>query len=186
MSKHRIGAAVGLLLVAALSAGIARATIPDAAGTIHACSKRQNGQLRVVKAAGDCLKSEAPLDWRQVGPVGSQGLQGPQGNQGQLGTQGDSGSDGLGVTGHQIVTDTGTTTQQGNEAYGSAAAVCPQFTTLVGGGYALPPQADVTVKENDATYLVSGDEWIVEVWGKPGVSVTAYAICVDQQPLEGS
>jgi hypothetical protein len=186
MSGRRVAVAAGLLLVAGLSAGIARAMIPDAAGTIHACFKSSNGQLRIVAAAGDCLKNEQSLDWQQVGPTGAQGPQGPQGKQGQQGPPGGPGSDGLGVSGYQIVADTGTTTTQGNDVLGSAAAVCPQFTTLVGGGYELPSSADVTVKKNNATYLVSGDEWIVEVWGQSGVSFTAYAICVDQQPLEGS
>src|SRR6266540_2340071 len=109
MSRRRVAVAAGLLLVAALSAGIAKAMIPDAAGTIHACFKSKNGQLRVVQAAGDCLNSEQSLDWRQVGPTGAQGAQGPQGAQGQQGPQGDTGPDGLGVTGYQIVTQTGTT-----------------------------------------------------------------------------
>lgn len=186
MSRRRIAVAAGLLLVAALSAGIARAMIPDAAGTIHACYKSKNGQLRVVEAAGDCLKNEQSLDWQQVGPSGAQGPQGPQGQQGQQGPQGGPGSDGLGVSGYQIVTASGTTVLQNGNASGSAAAVCPQLTTLVGGGYELPSSADVTVSHNNATYLVSGDEWVVDVRGSAVVSFTAYAVCVDQQPLEGS
>jgi len=186
MSRRHVAAAAGLVLVTALSAGIAKAMIPDAAGTIHACFKSKNGQVRVVQAAGDCLNSEQSLDWRQVGPTGAQGAQGPQGAQGQQGPQGDTGPDGLGVTGYQIVTQTGTTTTHGSDAWDTASAVCPQLTTLVGGGYELPSAADVTVRGNSATYLVSGDEWNVEVWGSAGVSFTAYAVCVDSQPLEGS
>ena|SRR5438067_4976909 len=188
MSRRRIAtAAVGLLLLAAASAGIARAMIPDATGTVHACFKRTNGQLRVVQSAGDCLNSEQSLDWRQVGPTGVQGPPGPQGATGPQGVQGDPGSDGLGVSGYQIATQTGTTAADGSgDVLGSAAAVCPQLTTLVGGGFEVPPAADVTVRTNDATYDVSGDEWDVEVWGTAGVSFTAYAVCVDSQPLEGS
>jgi hypothetical protein len=185
VSRRHISVAVGLLLVAALSAGIARAMIRDATGTIHACFKSKNGQLRVVQSAGDCTNSEQSLDWRQTGPTGAQGPQGLQGPQGKQGPPGDRGADGLGVTGYQIVTDTGTTSGQGI-ASGTAVAVCPQLTTLVGGGFEQTWPGTVAVKENDARYLVSGDEWTVELMGQSGISFTAYAICVDQQPLEGS
>lgn len=187
MSRRAITVAVGLLLVAALAAGIARAMIPDAAGTIHACFKSQNGQLRVVQSANQCQKSAESLDWRQYGAPGPQGPQGPQGPFGQQGPQGDTGPDGLGVTGYRIVTQTGTTTKHNNgDTWGEASAVCPQFTTLVGGGFELPPAADVTVRANEAEYQLSSDDWHAEVWGTAGVSFTAYAVCVDQQPLEGS
>jgi hypothetical protein len=200
MSRRAITVAVGLLLVAGLAAGIARAMIPDAAGMIHGCFKTKNGQLRVVQSANELCKkdvtmpqhtfgpnNEELLDWRQTGAPGAQGQQGPQGPFGQQGPQGDPGPDGLGVTGYRIVTQSGTTTKhQNGDAWGEALAVCPQFTTLVGGGFELPSAADVTVMANEPEYQLSSDEWRAEVWGTAGVSFTAYAVCVDQQPLEGS
>ncbi len=187
MSKrHAALAAAALALIAAAAAGIARATIPDAGGTIHACFKSQNGQLRVVDAASLCQKSEQPVAWVQMGSTGGQGPQGPQGIQGQQGPQGDQGSSGRGVSGYQLVTATGTTATQGGTTSGSAFAVCPGLTTLVGGGFQLPPSADVTVERNEGSYSILGTQWEVEVWGQAGVTFTAYAVCVDSQPLSGS
>jgi len=64
-----VGLAVGL-------GGVAWATIPDAAGVIHACYKAQNGQLRVIDVSlgQSCVPSEVALQWSQTGPGGSQGL----------------------------------------------------------------------------------------------------------------
>lgn len=66
-------------------------------GVIHACYKKENGQLRVVGASQSCLASETALSWNAVGPQGpqgEQGLAGPQGEQGMPGPQGPRGEQG--------------------------------------------------------------------------------------------
>ncbi|HET7450763.1 MAG TPA: hypothetical protein VFJ78_09210 [Gaiellaceae bacterium] len=187
MTRRRIAFAAALVLVTAASAGVARAVIPDASGTIHACLKAKNGQLRIVDAAASCLLNEQSLDWKPVGPPGGPGPQGPQGAPGPQGPQGDQGFAGLGVTGYQVVTADATTPNNGSSSLATAEADCPPLTSVVGGGYdVFLPSSDVTIKENEAAVTFFGDMWIVQAQGSGGVVFTAYAICVDDQPLSGS
>jgi len=96
--------ALALVVVgaAALSAGVAYATIPDAGGVIHGCYVKSNGLLRVYDTTGTaktpvstpCLKDEAPLNWNETGPQGPKGDTGPQGPQGAKGDKGDKGDTG--------------------------------------------------------------------------------------------
>ncbi len=78
----------------ALVVGIAAASIPDSAGVIHACYKRQTGRLRVIDIAArnHCKTGETELTWNQQGPQGDPGPQGPPGPQGTKGAQGPPGS----------------------------------------------------------------------------------------------
>lgn len=50
--------------------------------TIYGCYKKNDGQLRIVKQASQCLPSEVPISWNKVGPSGSPGAPGPQGARG--------------------------------------------------------------------------------------------------------
>ena len=58
---------------------------PGQPGVIYGCYKQVNGQLRVVRGPGQCLPSESPIYWNQVGPQGPPGPPGPQGPQGPPG-----------------------------------------------------------------------------------------------------
>ena len=53
----------------------------SSAATIHACAKKQNGQLRQVAAPGDCGPSEEPLAWSSEGVKTISGLVGLNGEQ---------------------------------------------------------------------------------------------------------
>jgi Collagen triple helix repeat (20 copies) len=75
----------------ALAGGIAYAAVADSGGTIRACAKQENGQLRLVPSASDCLPSETAVSWNAQGPPGPQG---PTGAAGPTGPQGDTGSTG--------------------------------------------------------------------------------------------
>jgi hypothetical protein len=58
----------------ALAAGVARATIPDGAGVIHACYSRSGGALRVLDdSVTSCKAAETSLAWGVAGPVGPPG-----------------------------------------------------------------------------------------------------------------
>jgi hypothetical protein len=59
-SRVRIAAAV--LVVFAVAAGIAWATIPGSDGLIHACYKDGSGDLRVVPDPSSCRVHETPID----------------------------------------------------------------------------------------------------------------------------
>ena len=48
--------------------GGSSATDSTAAGTIHACVRKQGGSLRIVGAATRCARTEIPLDWNVAGP----------------------------------------------------------------------------------------------------------------------
>lgn len=76
--------------------GGALAAIPGSDGAIHACYKKEDGQLRVIDTAQSqtCNKSEVALAWNQTGPTGPQGAKGdtgPQGAKGDTGAQGTPG-----------------------------------------------------------------------------------------------
>ncbi len=90
-------ALLGLAIVVALAlGGIAYANIPDSGGVIHACYKKNQGDLRVIdtEKAQACLGSEEPLTWNHTGPQGIQGPSGPSGPSGPAGIQGPSGPSG--------------------------------------------------------------------------------------------
>lgn len=71
-------ATAAIVVVLAIAAGVAYATIPDGSGVIHGCFTTSNGALRVVDtdAGGTCKKGESPLNWNQTGPQGSPGQNG--------------------------------------------------------------------------------------------------------------
>lgn len=48
--------------------GGSSATDSTAAGTIHACVRKQGGSLRIVGAGTRCARTEVPLDWNVAGP----------------------------------------------------------------------------------------------------------------------
>jgi hypothetical protein len=79
-----------------LAGGVAWASIPDAAGVIHGCYQKNNGQLRVIDSAQTqaCAPAESPLNWNQTGPQGPQGPQGPLGPKGDAGPTGPQGAPG--------------------------------------------------------------------------------------------
>lgn len=120
------------VIVVAVAAGVAWATIPDGQGVIHTCFKTDNGQLRVVDSAA-CNASETPLSWSQTGPQGTPGPQGPPGPQGDPGAVGPTGPSGLAsVIRVQQTFDTTAEVTGGDVA-------CPEGTTVLGGaGLAIP------------------------------------------------
>jgi hypothetical protein len=175
MSKKTMLMLVAAALVVALGAGVATATIPDSSGTIHGCYKKANGNLTIVDTGkgATCQASEAAVTWSQQG---AQGLPGPQGVQGLQGKQGSAGPDGVGD--YTIVTAQGTTS--GGDA--DVFADCPTGGVAVGGGFDIPPDADVSPFQSQD----DGDAWDVWVFGDNGVTFTVYAVCVGKQQLMGS
>lgn len=88
LSRRLIGAAVVVYFVA-----IAFPAISSAQGnTIIACYKAQNGQLRLVSAASQCLPSEQAIMWNQNGTQGATGATGAAGPQGPAGIAGATGA----------------------------------------------------------------------------------------------
>src|SRR5205823_3482798 len=62
---RRVRLAVGTALVLGVLAAAAWASIPDAAGVIHACRNTSTGALRVIdtNAGQTCTSSETALQW---------------------------------------------------------------------------------------------------------------------------
>ena len=73
------------VLIAVIFTGI---TCYGAEDVIDECYKKVNGQLRVVKDAGQCRPSEVLTSWNQTGPQGPPGAEGPEGSPGSPGTAG--------------------------------------------------------------------------------------------------
>lgn len=98
--RSRSGVAtVAALVGAALTGGVALATIPAGDGVIAACLGT-GGSLRVIDAeAGEtCRRNETLLTWNEQGvpgPVGPEGPQGPVGPEGPTGETGPQGEQGL-------------------------------------------------------------------------------------------
>jgi hypothetical protein len=86
---------VAALAAIGVTAGIALAAIPGAAGTIQGCYKKGNGHLRVVESSADCHRSEVAISWSQKGQKGDPGSAGAPGSPGIPGTNGVNGKDGL-------------------------------------------------------------------------------------------
>ncbi len=87
---------LGIVGVFASGAGVAYATQAggaEATSVIEACVK-QNGQITLVGAAGECGQNETRISWNVVGPPGEAGPQGPQGLQGETGPAGPAGATG--------------------------------------------------------------------------------------------
>jgi hypothetical protein len=58
---------LAISLAACVLCVIAYAAIPDTAGVIHGCYKRNNGTLRVIDdAVTQCDNSETPIQWSQT------------------------------------------------------------------------------------------------------------------------
>ena len=99
-SKARLGSrarfAVALAAALALCGAGLTAYASVNGGSIHACAKKQGGQLRL---AAQCLATERAVSWTQglpgpAGPPGLQGAAGQTGPQGPAGAQGPAGPQG--------------------------------------------------------------------------------------------
>jgi hypothetical protein len=86
----RLRAVLVVAVVALVSAAVAYATIPDAAGVIHGCYTKKGGVLTVIdpSAGQSCSPLQTPLNWNQQGPKGDPGPQGVAGAQGDPGAAG--------------------------------------------------------------------------------------------------
>jgi hypothetical protein len=62
--------------------GLSIAAIPSSTGVIHACYKKSNGTIRVVKAGTRCGKSATALSWNREGVPGAPGPKGVAGPKG--------------------------------------------------------------------------------------------------------
>lgn len=75
----------GLLMLGGMWAvGVVTATVPDAAGVIHACFEPGKSALRVIdtEAGETCRPQEMALSRNQAGPQGPPGPAGPEGPRG--------------------------------------------------------------------------------------------------------
>ena len=74
MFMAKTSKALGVVVVFALAAGTAWASIPDSGGAIHGCYKTDNGKLRVIdSSSAGCQADESSLSWNQTGPTGPPG-----------------------------------------------------------------------------------------------------------------
>jgi hypothetical protein len=168
--KQLIGSRPAVLLAvavvaAALGGSIAWATIPDAAGVIHACYGGK-GALRVIDTAVEsCKLGETPLAWNVQGQPGLSGVE-------------------------NVVVHSQPNVPDG-PAFNSATAQCPAGKRVIGGGGAVWPLAPfppmpVALVASLPTSNASGWGWFAagseisptdDVW-----HVEAVAICANAAP----
>lgn len=79
--------AIAVMFVSTAIAAKPVPPVPPSPSTtvVTACTKKVNGQLRIVSAASQCLPSETAISWNIAGTQGPAGPQGPQGPQGPSG-----------------------------------------------------------------------------------------------------
>jgi hypothetical protein len=83
--RNLVVAGMAALTVLFGAAVVAWASIPDGAGTIHACYDKSNGLVRIVDESTECRRGEFPVEWAVQGPAGEPGERGEQGPPGQPG-----------------------------------------------------------------------------------------------------
>jgi hypothetical protein len=93
---RRRRAALVVVALALVSAGVAYATIPDGSGVIHGCYTNKGGILSVIDPATGqtCSSLQTPITWNQQGPKGDPGPQGDKGDKSDPGPQGPQGDPG--------------------------------------------------------------------------------------------
>jgi hypothetical protein len=151
------------VVVTAVSAGAAYATIPGGDGLIHGCYTKSGGTLRVIDASvTKCKSTETSLDWSQRGLPGPQGDPGEPGPPGPQGEQGEPGAPG-GLAGHEVL---GAQSAE-NSSNKFVTVLCPAGKLPVGGGAELFGAGNVNSAPSevalDSTAITSsGDGWRAE------------------------
>ena len=196
---------VGAVATAAIVCGTAYATVlAPAAGTVHACAKKANGDLRAVSSASGCNAGERALSWNvagtagapgrpgaagTAGPAGATGPAGPQGAIGPQGPQGPQGPAGSSAT-LGLAYPSATFANPATGQYGTPTGVdfgqvpCTSGKQVVGGGVRTSGQ-DQFVNESyptDGSTSAAGNRgWgaTVENVGNTDESFTVYAVCVN-------
>lgn len=100
--KKWCGATLVAAGTVALTAGSASASGGQSTSPVTVCINRQDGVMRIIQAAQQCLTQPGPLQEYQAilnvtgpaGPIGPQGSSGPDGAQGPAGPTGQPGPDG--------------------------------------------------------------------------------------------
>jgi len=164
MRTRTIVTSVAAAAFAAVAAGIAVASIPDGAGNIHACYKRDTGALRVVDpGAGDACKpsSEAALQWNVIPPQGPTGPQGPQGPAGQQGPKGPQGARGGNAVSYNPKTMTVTALVPAAQQIGGffTSLTCPQGTKALMGAWYFVVWSGNKPPPMGESWPISDDEW---------------------------
>src|SRR6266542_2473765 len=173
--------AVVLAVVAALAATgtIAWATIPDAAGVVHGCYQKVNGQLRVIDldAGQACRPSEVAISWSETGPPGPPGPQGPQGPTGPAGPAGPAG-----VSGYEVVTICSPADCGGNlDDTKAAIAHCPAGKHALGGGAIVDvlPVVALNTSHPDPQSSASPDGWLARAYETDPDNITSWTLRVN-------
>lgn len=201
-------AAAAACSAAVIGGGVALAATPGVTDAeIHACFKKQNGQLRAVPDADSCNPSESAIAWNVQGPQGEPGPVGPQGPMGPVGPVGPQGAigpqgpptsfytvsatDGLdGVNDATSDSKTATATcDDGDQATGGGVRV-----TASGGGVSTRPAFTTQQLADGVSIIVDrklGEGWLGrarELTGSNpaddrGWALQVQVICADLPPL---
>jgi hypothetical protein len=155
-----------IVLVAGTAYGVSQTQSP----TLHACSAKSTGALRLVAPGSKCKSKEIPVFWN---------VQGPRGNNGTSG-----------VSGYQLVHNDLILEDGNSGAQGNASVDCPTGTTALGGGGAIlsGDEGPNVSSPEDITYTAPLDDargwqvgWKVD-YGSSGTTtyglrVRVYATC---------
>jgi hypothetical protein len=141
------------VVVTAVSAGAAYATIPGGDGVIHGCYAKSGGTLRVIDASvTKCKSGETALTWSQAG------VPGPQGEQGEAGPPGPQGEPGIpgGLSGYET---RGAASENSSAGFKSVTAECPAGKRAVGGGAETNASSEVALTSSTVRRSAGADTW---------------------------
>jgi hypothetical protein len=161
-----------LWLAVCLAVGLFAANVSAQDTYIHACAKKNGGDMRYVADVAECMPSEYHLQWSIQGPQGNDGPQGPPGPQGApgVGVQGPPGPQGL-------------TGPQGNVGpQGPQGGIGPPGATGSGEG---PKRQFYTWIQRSLYGGENNGEIPEECWGKENMieNVSVYATSTGSNPL---
>lgn len=91
MRQMTIEVTIVIFLTVLIVAGFTQ--LGDAA-TIYGCVKNKDGDLRIVSAPSQCVKTETTISWNSIGPQGPPGQNGTNGLNGTNGAPGAPGAQG--------------------------------------------------------------------------------------------
>src|SRR3954468_1560940 len=99
LGRRHARLAVAMIVVAAVTSGIAYAAIPDGGGVFNACVLKNVGTIRLIDTSksglqGHCSNVETEVTWNQQGQPGAAGAPGAKGDKGDPGAAGAPGAKG--------------------------------------------------------------------------------------------
>ena len=155
--------------------GIAAAAATSGSNTIHACSAKSGGALRLASSKG-CPKGYSKVSWNVAGArgaTGPKGAAGPKGDTGRTGLNGDPGAQGPGIDIlHFVSTTIGTSTTLTVDGW-KFVSVCSRGGANALAELEVEPPAGVSFRAYGTEFDYSGPSGAITETGLDDASTTS-------------